>query len=248
MTVNTTFASGTWTGPSAAASTYRRPCRTDTENQLCHNVCRFHRRHPGRQQPRGDVEPLGVLHLAYTTTSHDTTILPGMSRPSVTTPQLLQAPVAQRHLKAEVTHCVGGVVSPVLANLFLHYAFDAWMAREFPAVRFERYVDDVVVHAATQAHAGRLRSAIETRMVEVGLQLHPDKTRIVYCKDSNRRGLHEHTSFTFLGYTFCTRSTRSKRGLMFAAFLPAVSRAALIDMGRQVRRWRLHLRVGEKPG
>lgn len=139
----------------------------------------------------------------------------------------------------------GSAVSPVLANLFLHYAFDAWMAREFPAVRFERYVDDVVVHAATHAHAERLRSAIETRMVEVGLQLHPDKTRIVYCKDANRRGTHVHTSFTFLGYTFCTRSTRSKHGLMFAAFLPAVSRAALVDMGRQVRRWRLHLRVGE---
>ena len=104
------------------------------------------------------------------------------------------------------------------------------MAREFPAVRFERYVDDVVVHAATQAHAERLRSAIETRMVEVGLQLHPDKTRIVYCKDANRRGTHVHTSFTFLGYTFRTRSTRSKHGLMFAAFLPAVSQAALVDM------------------
>src|SRR5664280_1946852 len=80
----------------------------------------------------------------------------------------------------------GSAVSPVLANLFLHYAFDAWMAREYPAVRFERYVDDVVVHAATQAHAERLRSAIETRMVQVGLELHPDKTRIVYCKDDNR--------------------------------------------------------------
>ena len=89
----------------------------------------------------------------------------------------------------------GSAVSPVLANLFLHYAFDAWMAREFPAVTFERYVDDVVVHAATYGHAERLRSAIAARMVEVGLQLHPDKTRIVYCKDDNRRGTHVHTSF-----------------------------------------------------
>jgi RNA-directed DNA polymerase len=118
----------------------------------------------------------------------------------------------------------GSAVSPVLANLFLHYAFDAWMAREFPAIRFERYVDDVVVHAATHDHAERLRSAIAARMVEVGLELHPDKTKVVYCKDDNRRGAHEHTSFTFLGYTFRTRSTRNKHGRMFASFLPAVSR------------------------
>lgn len=138
----------------------------------------------------------------------------------------------------------GSAVSPVLANLFLHYAFDAWMARQFPAVRFERYVDDVVVHAATRDHAERLRSAIETRMVEVGLQLHPDKTRIVYCRDANRRGTHVHTSFTFLGYTFRARGAHSKHGLIFASFLPAVSQAALVEMGRQVRRWRIHLRVG----
>lgn len=139
----------------------------------------------------------------------------------------------------------GSAVSPVLANLFLHYAFDAWMAREHPAVRFERYVDDVVVHATTKAHAERLRAAIQARMVEVGLRLHPDKTRIVYCKDDNRRGTHVHTSFTFLGYTFRTRSARNPRtGRKFASFLPAVSRQALVEMGRQVRRWRLHLRVG----
>jgi len=102
----------------------------------------------------------------------------------------------------------------------------------------------VLVHAATHGHAERLRSAITARMVEIGLELHPDKTRIVYCKDNNRRGTHVHTSFTFLGYTFRTRSACSKHGRMFAAFLPAVSRAALVAMGRQVRRWRIHLRVG----
>jgi RNA-directed DNA polymerase len=138
----------------------------------------------------------------------------------------------------------GSAVSPVLANLFLHYAFDAWMAREFPAVRFERYVDDVVVHAATHGQAERLRSAIANRMVQVGLELHPDKTKIVYCKDDNRRGHHEHTAFTFLGYTFRTRSARNKHGRMFASFLPAVSRGAVVAMGRQVRRWGIHLRVG----
>ncbi len=138
----------------------------------------------------------------------------------------------------------GSAVSPVLANLFLHYAFDAWMDREFPAVRFERYVDDVVVHAATRGQAERLRSAVATRMVEVGLELHPAKTKIVYCKDDNRRGTHEHTSFTFLGYTFRTRSAKNKQGRMFASFLPAVSRDAVVAMGRRVRRWRVHLRTG----
>ena len=106
----------------------------------------------------------------------------------------------------------GSAVSPVLANLFLHYAFDAWMAREFPTVRFERYVDDAVVHCVSERQARQVLAAIADRMVEVGLQLHPDKTRIVYCKDGNRRGAHEHTSFTFLGFTFRPRGARRKDG------------------------------------
>lgn len=112
----------------------------------------------------------------------------------------------------------------MLANLFLHYAFDAWMAREFPSVPFERYVDDVVVHAVTRRQAEQVRAAIAARMVEVGLELHPDKTKIVYCKDNNRPGHYEHESFTFLGYTFRTRTARDKNGALFPSFLPAVSR------------------------
>src|ERR1039458_6610145 len=88
----------------------------------------------------------------------------------------------------------GSAVSPVLANLFMHYAFDAWMDREHPRITFCRYVDDVVVHAVTLRQAERLRSAIAERMAEVGLQLHPVKTKIVYCKDNGRRGSHEHVS------------------------------------------------------
>ena len=84
----------------------------------------------------------------------------------------------------------GSPVSPVLANLFLHYAFDMWMAREFPTVRFERYVDDAVVHCVSERQARQVLAALEDRMVEVGLRLHPDKTRIVYCKDGRRRGDH----------------------------------------------------------
>ena len=121
----------------------------------------------------------------------------------------------------------GSAVSPVLANLFLHYAFDAWMAREFPGVRFERYVDDAVVHCVSEAQAREVLAALQERMAQVGLALHPDKTRIVYCKDGRRRGSHEHTSFTFLGYTFRARGVRTKTGRMMTGFIPAISKDAL---------------------
>ena len=103
----------------------------------------------------------------------------------------------------------GSAISPVLANLFMHYAFDAWMAREFPAVPFERYADDAVVHCKSERQARYVRQAIADRMAEVGLRLHPGKTKIVYCKDSNRRGSYEHTAFTFLG----SRSVSAGRGI-----------------------------------
>ena len=96
----------------------------------------------------------------------------------------------------------GSAVSPVLANLFLHYAFDIWMARPFPSVAFERYVDDAVVHCRSEAQAHLVAGAIAERMEQVGLRLHPDKTRIVYCQDGRRRASYEHTEFTFLGFTF----------------------------------------------
>ena len=125
----------------------------------------------------------------------------------------------------------------------MHYAFDAWMDREHPGITFARYVDDVVVHATTLGQAERLRSAIAKRMVEVGLMLHPVKTKIVYCQDDNRRGTYEHESFTFLGFTFRARGARNKHGVIFASFLPAVSREALKAMGQRVRRWRIHLQI-----
>ena len=95
----------------------------------------------------------------------------------------------------------GSSISPVLANLFMHYAFDLWLTREFPTVEFERYADDAVVHCVTQRQAREVLAALAVRMAEVGLRLHPDKTKIVYCKDHVRRGDHPHTSFTFLGFT-----------------------------------------------
>ena len=138
----------------------------------------------------------------------------------------------------------GSAVSPVLANLFMHYAFDSWLEREFPAVEFERFADDAVVHCATERQARQVLAALGQRMTEVGLALHPEKTRLVYCKDRKRRLDHEHTSFTFLGYTFRARKAPTRDGRsMFTAFLPAVSRDALKKMGGEVRRWRINLRT-----
>lgn len=137
----------------------------------------------------------------------------------------------------------GSAVSPVLSNLFMHYAFDAWMAREHPGIQFERYCDDVVVHCRNEVQAHRVRQAIAERLAECGgLELHPQKTRIVYCKDRNRRGSAEHTSFTFLGYGFRVRRLRTKRGEYFFGFNPGVSDEAAKLIRVQIRRWRLHLR------
>jgi RNA-directed DNA polymerase len=139
----------------------------------------------------------------------------------------------------------GSAISPVLANLFMHYAFDTWLEREFPTVQFERYADDAVVHCATERRAEEVLAALEQRMAEVGLQLHPDKTKIVYCKDGKRRRVDcAETSFTFLGYTFRARNAPTKDGTsMFTGFLPAVSKDALKRMSGEVRSWRIHLRT-----
>lgn len=135
----------------------------------------------------------------------------------------------------------GSAISPVLANLYLHYAFDAWMRRTFPSVPFERYADDAIVHCVSQAQAEQVRAAIAARLAECGLVLHPDKTRIVYCKQDGRRGSHEHESFDFLGFTFRARKAKDKHGEFFTSFLPAVSNAAAKAKWQEIRRWRLHL-------
>ncbi|CAN5903390.1 group II intron reverse transcriptase/maturase [soil metagenome] len=135
----------------------------------------------------------------------------------------------------------GSAISPVLANLFLHYAFDAWMRRTFPSVPFERYADDVVAHCTSLAQARQLRAAIAQRLSDCGLQLHPDKTRIVYCKDDKRPGSYEYVTFDFLGYTFRPRPVRSRAGRLFVGFVPAVSDAVAKARRQEIRRWRLHL-------
>jgi RNA-directed DNA polymerase len=135
----------------------------------------------------------------------------------------------------------GSAISPVLANLFLHYGFDMWMAREFPTVPFERYADDLVTHCKSKHQAEFVLDAITTRMASLGLELNPGKTQIVYCKDSNRKGSHEHERFDFLGYTFRPRKARNGQGELFTNFLPAVSDDAAKKIHRTIKRWRLHL-------
>jgi RNA-directed DNA polymerase len=137
----------------------------------------------------------------------------------------------------------GSAVSPILANLFMHFAFDSWMARNFPGCPFERYADDVVVHCTSRRQAEHVLGQIAGRIQEVGLRLHPDKTRIVYCKDGRRRAEHKHTSFTFLGYAFRARGARTKNGRIFTGFLPAVSPEALKAKSVELRGMRIHRRT-----
>ncbi|MGW2375904.1 group II intron maturase-specific domain-containing protein [Kitasatospora sp. NPDC001683] len=137
---------------------------------------------------------------------------------------------------------VSGTSMRTLANLYLHYAFDMWLAREFPQVTFERYCDDAVIHCGSERLARRVRDALAQRLAQVGLELHPDKTRIVYCKDADRRGSYEHTSFTFLGYTFRPRLAKNRFGKHFVNFLPAVSKEAIKAMGKEIRSWRVACR------
>ncbi len=118
-----------------------------------------------------------------------------------------------------------------------------WMARTYPGCPFERYADDGVVHCKSRRQAEYVLAGIAARMEEVGLRLHPDKTHVVYCKDSNRRGEHEHTSFIFLGYAFRPRRARSKRGVQFTSFLPAISPVALKARSARLRELRIHRRT-----
>lgn len=133
----------------------------------------------------------------------------------------------------------GGVVSPVLANPFLHYAFDMWMSRNHPDEPFARYADDAVVHCRSEAEAERLKAELGERFAEVGLELHPTKTRVTYCRDSNRKGSYPNTGFDFLGYTFRPRFAQSKDGRYFVSFSPAVSHKAQTAFRQKVHE--LHL-------
>src|SRR5215469_459171 len=134
----------------------------------------------------------------------------------------------------------GGVVSPILMNLFMHYAFDIWMERRYPQCRLARYADDGVVHCHSQEQAREVMQSIASRLAECGLTMHPEKSRIVYCKDSNRARVYPHVHFTFLGFTFRPRKALSKARRIFTSFLPGVSADAMKKMRQAVRGWKLN--------
>jgi len=137
----------------------------------------------------------------------------------------------------------GGCVSAVLANLFLHYAFDQWMVRTFPHLLFARYADDAVVHCRTQEEAEQFQMALEERLRVYHLELHAEKTQIVCCNVKRQGENKLAKKFTFLGYEFRPRLVRSRQGKMFVAFTPAVSPCAAKRMRQCIRRWRLNLQT-----
>jgi RNA-directed DNA polymerase len=132
----------------------------------------------------------------------------------------------------------GSVVSPILANLFLHYTFDMWMQRQFPACPFERYADDAIIHCDSENQARHLLGMLQQRFAECKLELSPQKTKIVYCKDANRLGKYPEQHFDFLGHTFRPRGAMSRSGKMFVSFIPAVSAKATKAMQLVLRQWK----------
>ena len=138
----------------------------------------------------------------------------------------------------------GGPLSPVISNLFLHYALDRWLATNHSDIPFCRYADDGILHCRSEAQANAMREHLDARLRDCKLELHPEKTRIVYCKDARRTGTHEHVSFDFLGYTFRPRQTVYPDGRKSTGFTPALSRSSMTAMRQSMRRRRLHLNSG----
>ena len=136
----------------------------------------------------------------------------------------------------------GSVISPLLSNLFLHYAYDEWMRRNNLNIPFERYADDIIVHCRSEKQARWIKSEVEKRLLQCRLELHPEKTKIVYCKSGKRNENYPNERFDFLGYTFRPRQARSRDGKNFLGFIPAVSDKAAKGMRQEMRRWKFHLR------
>ena len=136
----------------------------------------------------------------------------------------------------------GGVVSPILANCFLHYAFDRWMVREFPHIPFERYADDVICHCRSEKEATLLKDSIEQRFKTCRLELHPQKTLIAYCKDGRRKHSYPNIQFNFLGFSFRPRLVKGKGGGIFLGFVPAISQKSALSVRQAMRGWQLHRR------
>jgi RNA-directed DNA polymerase len=137
----------------------------------------------------------------------------------------------------------GSVISPLLCNLFLTYAFDRWIAEQYPSIPFERFADDILCHCHSEEQAKALKDALERRFAACGLELHPTKTKIVYCKDDDRRGTYPHEKFDYLGYTFRARRSKNRWGKYFVNFSPGVSNAATKAIREEIRNWQLRCRV-----
>ncbi|MDB5397111.1 MAG: Retron-type reverse transcriptase [Rhodospirillales bacterium] len=150
----------------------------------------------------------------------------------------LTAPMEKDGLRIERTRGTpqGGVISPILSNLFLHYAFDLWMERAHPDLPWCRYADDGLVHCRSEQEAKAVMAELAARLAECGLEMHPTKTKIVYCKDSNRKSSYPNVTFDFLGYCFRPRRAKNPRtAKAFCSFLPAVSPSALKSMRATIR-------------
>ena len=160
----------------------------------------------------------------------------------------LKAPmeVEGRRMARERGTPQGGVVSPLLANLFLHYALDVWLRRHLRSVRFCRYADDGVIHCQSEEQAQLVLRKLGERLGQCGLELHPEKTRIVYCQDVNRKAAYPVVQFTFLGYTFRPRKAVDKVGRVYVNFSPGVSREAMTAMRQTVRGWHLQLKCDKE--
>lgn len=159
----------------------------------------------------------------------------------------LKAPMQHKDgslIERDVGTPQGGVISPLLANLFLHYAFDEWMKRNHPFIPFERFADDAVIHCKSEKQAHFIKDRVARRLKQCGLELHPRKTSIVYCQDDDRQLEYGNTRFDFLGYTFRKRSCRARSGKLFVNFSPAVSDKAKKSIRQTIRKWRLHLWSG----
>lgn len=162
----------------------------------------------------------------------------------------LQAPVQQKDgvlRQRTVGTPQGGVISPLLANLMLHYSFDMWMVKHYPGFPFERYADDIIVHCRTPGQADYVLNQITERFNQCKLRVHPQKTKVVYCKDSNRyKRQHPNVQFRFLGYSFMPRECKSKHGKLFYSFTPAISKEAVKRINDEVKEMGLHSMVQTK--
>lgn len=157
----------------------------------------------------------------------------------------LKAPLRQQDGSLVARHKgtpQGAVVSPLLANLFLHYTFDAWIRRAIPGIPFCRYADDGLLHCRSRYQAQYVMRCISERFRQCGLEIHPDKSSIVYCKDVNRTEDYSRISFDFLGYTFRPRRCVNPNGQVHVNFLPAISRDSMKEINRRIRGWHIQLR------